>query len=135
MDPATGVPWRGLSECFGPWQTVYEHFRNRRRSGVFASVVEVFRSTLDNEGRIDWELWCVYRAHLRAAAGADWKVSAITPANQPTSRWAAAVVGLDRSSSSRTMAGQSHSVTPLTSVWSAVCFRPGSTFTRDGNHA
>ena len=25
---ATGAPWRDLPERFGPWQTVYDHFRN-----------------------------------------------------------------------------------------------------------
>jgi transposase len=98
---ATGAPWRDLPERFGPWQTVYDHFRKWRKSGVFASIVEALQVKLDNDGLIDWELWCVDGANVRAAraaAGADKKVSTATPTNPPTTRWAAAAAGLDRSS-------------------------------------
>src|SRR5215204_2338742 len=98
---ATGAPWRDLPERFGPWQTVYDHFRKWRKSGVFASIVEALQVKLDNNGLIDWELWCVDGANVRAAraaAGADKKVSSVTPTNPPTTHWAAAAAGLDRSS-------------------------------------
>jgi transposase len=98
---ATGAPWRDLPERFGPWQTVYDHFRNWRKSGVFAAIVEALQVKLDNKGYIDWELWCVDGASVRAAraaAGADKKVSSDTPTNRPTTHWAAAAAGLDRSS-------------------------------------
>lgn len=98
---ATGAPWRDLPERFGPWQTVYDHFRKWRKSGVFAAVVEALQVKLDNAGYIDWELWCVDGAHVRAAraaAGADKKVVSATPTNPPTTHWAAAAAGLDRSS-------------------------------------
>lgn len=98
---ATGAPWRDLPERFGPWQTVYDHFRNWRKSGVFAAIIEALQVKLDNKGHIDWELWCVDGANVRAAraaAGADKKVSNDTPTNPPTTRWAAAAAGLDRSS-------------------------------------
>lgn len=98
---ATGAPWRDLPERFGPWQTVYDHFRNWRKSGLFASIVEALQVKLDNNGLIDWELWCVDGANVRAAraaAGADKKVSPATPTNPPTTHWAAAAAGLDRSS-------------------------------------
>ena len=97
----TGAPWRDLPERFGPWQTVYDHFRNWRKTGVFASIVEALQVKLDNQGYIDWELWCVDSANVRAAraaAGADKKVSSATPTNPPTTRWAAAEAGLDPSS-------------------------------------
>ena len=35
----TGAPWRDLPERFGPWQTVYDHFRRWRASGVFARII------------------------------------------------------------------------------------------------
>ncbi len=98
---ATGAPWRDLPERFGPWQTVYDHFRTWRANGVFAAIVEALQVKLDKDGYIDWELWCVDGASVRAAraaAGADKKVSSGTRTSRPTTRWAAAEAGLDRSS-------------------------------------
>ena len=97
----TGAPWRDLPERFGPWQAVYDHFRRWRKAGVFARVVQDPQLKLDREGLIDWDLWCVDGAHVRAsraAAGADKKVPRGTRASRPTTRWAAAEAGLGRSS-------------------------------------
>lgn len=98
---ATGAPWRDLPERFGPWQTVYHHFRRWRKTGVLSHILESLRVKLDRQGYIDWELWCVDGSNVRAAraaAGADKKVSSVTPTNRPTTHWAAAEAGLDRSS-------------------------------------
>jgi transposase len=98
---ATGAPWRDLPERFGPWQTVYDHFRNWRKSGVFAAIIESLQVKLDKDGYIDWQLWCVDGSSVRAAraaAGADKKVSNATPTSPPTTHWAAAAAGLDRNS-------------------------------------
>src|SRR3954471_3013167 len=98
---STGAPWRDLPERFGPWQTVYDHFGKWRKSGAFAAVIEALQVKLDKQGYIDWELWCVDGSSVRAAraaAGADKKVSSGTPTNPPTTHWAAAAAGLDRSS-------------------------------------
>ena len=98
---ATGAPWRGLPERFGPFQSVHRYFSQWRKAGVFAKVIEALQARLDNRGLIDWDLWCVDGASVRAtraAAGADKKVSSDTPANQPTTRWAAREAGLGRSS-------------------------------------
>ena len=97
----TGAPWRDLPERFGPWQTVYHHFAKWRREGVLAEIVEVLQITLDQRGLIDWDLWCIDGANVRAAraaAGANKKVSTGTPTNRRTTLWAAAEAGLDRSS-------------------------------------
>jgi transposase len=97
----TGAPWRDLPERFGPWQTAYDHFARWRREGVFARVIEALQVKLDARGRIDWERWCVDGSNVRAAraaAGAAKKVSTATATNRPTTRWAAAEAGLDRSS-------------------------------------
>ena len=97
----TGAPWRDLPERFGPWQTVYGRFSTWRKSGVFARIVEVLQIKLDEKGLIDWELWCVDGAIVRAAraaAGADKKVSPGTATNRRTTLWAAAEAGLDRNS-------------------------------------
>jgi len=97
----TGAPWRDLPERFGPWQTVYDHFAKWRRNGVFARIIDALQIKLDDKGLVDWELWCVDGANVRAAraaAGAEKKVSTGIPTSRPTTRWAAAEAGLDRSS-------------------------------------
>src|SRR4051794_3305990 len=63
---ATGAPWRDLPERLGPWQTVYDHFSNWRKAGVFARILDVLQVRLDQEGLIDWDLWCVDGASVRA---------------------------------------------------------------------
>jgi transposase len=98
---ATGAPWRDLPERFGPWQTVYRYFSTWRKAGVFARIIDALQIKLDERGLIDWELWCVDGANVRAAAGADKKVSRGTPTNRMTTHprgWAAREAGLDRSS-------------------------------------
>ncbi len=107
----TGAPWRDLPERFGPWQTVYHHFAKWRRDGVFAEIVEALQITLDQDGLIDWDLWCIDGANVRAAraaAGADKKVSTGTPTNRRTTLWAAAEAGLDRSSTWLLTAAELH---------------------------
>ena len=97
----SGAPWRDLPERFGPWQTVYHHFSRWRASGVFDGIVSALQIKLDEKGLIDWDLWCIDGANVRAsraAAGADKKVSTGTPTNRRTTHWAAAEAGLDRSS-------------------------------------
>ena len=98
---ATGSPWRDLPECFGPFQTVHRYFSNWRSAGVFAAIIEALQLKLDARGLIDWELWCVDGASVRAtraAAGAEKTVAIGTPTNRRTTRWAAAEAGLDRNS-------------------------------------
>ena len=97
----TGAPWRDLPERFGPWQTVYDHLRNWRKAGVFTRIVEALQIKLDKNGLIDWDLWCVDGASVRAAraaAGADKKVAGGTRRNPRTTLWAAAEAGLGPSS-------------------------------------
>jgi transposase len=98
---ATGVPWRDLPDRFGPWQTVYHYFSAWRKSGVFASIIEALQIKLDQRGLIDWDLWCVDGASVRAtraAAGASKKVSNATATSRKTTHWAAAGAGSGRSS-------------------------------------
>lgn len=97
----TGAPWRDLPERFGSCKTVHRHFSQWRRTGVFAKIVEALQVKLDANGHIDWELWCVDGASVRAsraAAGADKKVSPRTRRSRRTTHWAARAAGLDRSS-------------------------------------
>lgn len=97
----TGAPWRDLPERFGPWQTVYDHFRHWRRDGVYDRILQALQIRLDREGRIDWDLWCIDGSSVRAsraAAGAPKKVSAGTAKSPKTTRWAARVADSQASS-------------------------------------
>ncbi len=90
----TGAPWRDLPERFGPWQTVYDHFSQWRRQGVYDRILEALQIRLDRQGKIDWELWCIDGSCVRAAraaAGASKKVAAATGTSRKTTRWAARV--------------------------------------------
>lgn len=103
---STGAPWRDLPERFGPWQTVYDHFRRWRKGGTFAALVEALQLKLDKAGLIDWGLWCVDGAGVRAsraAAGARKKAASGaaasgSPASRRTTPWAAAGAGTGPSS-------------------------------------
>lgn len=89
---APGGPWRDLPERFGKWQTVYDHFRTWRNAGVFDCILQALHIRLDQDGRIDCDLWCVDGSRVRAAraaAGADKKASNATKTNRKITHWAA----------------------------------------------
>ncbi len=88
----TGAPWRDLPERLGPWQTVYDHFRNWRRQGVYSRILQALHIRLDRQGQIDWDLWCIDGSSVRAAraaGGAGKKACRSTPTSPRTTRWAA----------------------------------------------
>ena len=101
---ATGAPWRDLPrDRFGPYQSVHRYLGEWRDAGVFAAVAGALRGELDALGLLDFELWCVDGASVRAtraAAGAQKKAPNDTPASRPTTRWAAAGAGSAPSSTS-----------------------------------
>lgn len=69
----SGAPWRDLPERYGSWKTVYERFRRWRDEGFFDRLLERLHLRLDEEGLIDWDLWCIDGSNVRAhrcAAGA-----------------------------------------------------------------
>ena len=84
---ATGAPWRDLPERFGSCKTVHRYFTRWRVDGLFQRVLNTLQIKLDEKGLIDWELWCVDGASVRAnraAGGADKKVSCVIPTNPKT---------------------------------------------------
>jgi transposase len=88
----TGSPWRDLPERFGPWQTVYDHFSNWRKKGVYDRILEALHIRLDADGAIDWDLWCIDGSSVRAsraAAGASKKAAGVTRTSRKTTLWAA----------------------------------------------
>ena len=66
----TGAPWRDLPERYGPWETVYSRFNKMRRDGVFDKILERLHIKLDEEGCIDWDLFCIDGSIVRASRAA-----------------------------------------------------------------
>ena len=69
----TGAPWRDLPLRYGNDKTVYHRFSLYRRDGTLDRILDELRLQLDEQGRIDWDLFCVDGSVIRAtraAAGA-----------------------------------------------------------------
>jgi transposase len=81
----TGAPWRDLPERYGPWETAFGRFNAWRKDGTWSRIVTSLRDELDDQGRIDHDLWgidgSVIRAS-RAAAGAEKKPDRSQPAGR-----------------------------------------------------
>jgi transposase len=89
----TGSPWRDLPERFGPWQTAYNRFNLWRKDGTFDRILEQLQMRLDEEGRIDWDLWCVDGSSVRAHAAAAGAGEKGGPKSPPITLWAAREAG------------------------------------------
>ena len=103
----TGAQWRDLPEGFGPWETVYHHFREWRKAGVYDAILDALHVRLDQTGQIDWELWCLDGTSVRgsrSAAGASKKVSRRIPTNPRTTLWAVPAADSAASSTSSSTA-------------------------------
>lgn len=78
----TGVPWRDLPECFGPWKTIYERFRRWTRTGVWEEIHAKCLAAKQQSGQIEWRLFLIDATNVRAhtaASGARRK----RPAGEP----------------------------------------------------
>ena len=84
----TGAPWRDLPERFGPWKTVYHRFNEWSKDGTWDRVLEALQIRLDQEGRIDWDLWCVDGSNVRASRAAAGGGEKGGLANPPITHWA-----------------------------------------------
>ena len=94
----TGSPWRDLPERFGPWKTAYNRFNRWRSERLIDRILDALQIRLNEDGCIDWDLWCVDGSSVRAhvsAAGAGKKGAAMSP---PTTHWdAVEAVGAPKS--------------------------------------
>ena len=81
----TGAPWRDLPERNGPWETVFGRFNAWRKDGTWSRIVTSLLDELDDQGRIDHDLWCIDGSVIRAsraAAGAGKKTDRSQPAGR-----------------------------------------------------
>lgn len=65
----TGIPWRDLPECYGPWQTVWKRHRRFSGDGTWDRIQASLLSEADAAGLIEWEVSVdstVNRAHQHA---------------------------------------------------------------------
>jgi transposase len=81
-----GGRWRNIPHEFGPWQSVYDRFRNWTRRGLWDRILRHLQARKMNCGEIDWHLFAidgtVVRAH-QSAAGASEKKSGGRRAQRP----------------------------------------------------
>jgi len=93
----SGAQWRDMPERYGKWQTVYSRYRRWGREGLFDRILERLHLELDEDGRIDWNMFDVDGSNIRAhqsAAGASKKGA---NENQPTTPWGDRAEALARS--------------------------------------
>lgn len=87
----SGSPWRDMPERYGSWKSVYHRFCRWTLDGMFEKILDRLRLRLDDEGFIDWDVWCVDGSNIRAhpaAAGA----SKTSKKTGPTSLWTTPLV-------------------------------------------
>ena len=67
----TGVQWRDLPECYGPWQTAATRFYRWTKLGLWEKILAEVHKDADAKGEIQWTLHFVdssiVRAHQHAA--------------------------------------------------------------------
>ena len=51
---ADGGRWRNLPAEFGPWQSVYDRFRNWTRRGLWDRILRHLQARMMRDGEIDW---------------------------------------------------------------------------------
>ena len=90
----TGSPWRDLPARYGPWKTVYNRFNRWRKEELFDRLLERLQIRLDDEGHIDWDLWCVDGSNVRAHAAASGGGKKGAPQNPKTTLWGAREAGM-----------------------------------------
>ncbi len=93
----SGAQWRDMPERYGKWQTVYDRYRRWTREGLFDRILHRLHLELDEDGRIDWDVFDVDGSNIRAhqsAAGASKKGA---PENPTPTPWDDRAEALERS--------------------------------------
>jgi transposase len=67
----TGVAWRDLPDCFGPWQTVWKRHKRFSTDGTWDKIHARLVAQADAEGAVDWHVSVdstINRAHQHATS-------------------------------------------------------------------
>ena len=97
----SGTQWRDMPERYGKWQTVYDRYRRWTREGLFDRILQRLHLELDDDGRIDWDVFDVdgsnIRAHQSAAGAAESPSKKGAKENPTTTLWDDRAEALERS--------------------------------------
>ena len=63
----SGAPWRDVPRRYGKFRSLHARFTKWRQDGTWDRLVEALQAELDNDGLLDWSLWCVDGSNVRAA--------------------------------------------------------------------
>lgn len=86
----TGAQWREMPERYGKWKTVFNRFRRWQQEGLIDRLLQRLQLKLDQDGRIDWDLWCVDGTNIRASrSAAGVRKRGGQRMSPPTTHWAA----------------------------------------------
>lgn len=85
----TGAPWRDVPERYGPWQTIFDRFNRWRKNGTLDRMLERLQIRLDEDGKLDWDLWCIDGSSIRASRAAAGAGKRGAPKSPKTTLWAA----------------------------------------------
>jgi transposase len=66
----TGAPWRDLPTQFGPFTTVHGRFTRWSRDGTWLRIQRALLRQLDENGKLDRELWYIDGSSIRASRAA-----------------------------------------------------------------
>lgn len=66
----SGAQWREVPERYGKWKSLYDRFNFWRAEGTLDRMLERLHLRLNEEGRIDHDLWSVDATSIRASRSA-----------------------------------------------------------------
>lgn len=66
----TGAHWRELPERYGKRSSVHDRLNRWRADGTLDRILERLHLKLDEQGRIDLDLWCIDATQIRASRAA-----------------------------------------------------------------
>ena len=66
----SGAPWRDLPERYGKWRSVHARFSHWREDGTWDRLLLALRDTLDTQGELATDLWCIDGSNIRASRAA-----------------------------------------------------------------
>jgi len=93
----SGAQWRDMPERYGKWETVYGRFRRWAREGLFEKILHRLHLELDDDGRIDWDVFDVDGTNIRAHQSAAGAAKKGEPKESPITPWGDRAEALERS--------------------------------------